>query len=94
MALWKQVVTTERGVHGGVRVRDLDSGIVAKLKAQARRHGRTLQQELKTLLTEAVLRPRQTLAKRLRDLQSRVRAEHGELPDSTVMIRDERDRWG
>ena len=40
------------------------------------------------------LRPRQTLAKRLRDLQSRVRAEHGELPHSTVMIRDERDRWG
>lgn len=79
---------------GDVRVRDLDPGVVAKLKAQARRHGRTLQQELKTLLTDAVLRPRQSLAKKLRELHIRLRAEYGELPDSTPIIREERDRWG
>jgi plasmid stability protein len=79
---------------GDVRIRDLDTSVVLGLKARARRHGRTLQEELKTLLTEAALRPRRELAEELRRFQHELRASHGELPDSTQRIREERDRWG
>lgn len=37
-----------------ILVRDLDSKIVGKLKAIAKRHGRSLQGEVKFILTEAV----------------------------------------
>lgn len=46
------------------------------------------------LLTEAAMRPRLTLTRGLRQVYERVRAEHGELSDSTLLIREERERWG
>jgi len=79
---------------GDVRVRDVDEGVVTELKAQARRHGKTLQAELKEVLTEAAFRPRREWADRLDKLRESIREVHGQLPDSTAMIRQERDQWG
>jgi plasmid stability protein len=76
---------------GDVRIRDLDPAVVLELKAQARRKGRTLQSELKELLTEAALKPRRELVAELRAFQKRLRDKYGELPDSTPGIRAWRD---
>lgn len=79
---------------GDIRVRDLDPAVVAELKNQARRHGRSWQQELKAVLTEAALRPRRELANHLQEFHDEMRATHGVLADSTPAIRAERDQWG
>lgn len=74
-----------------VRVRDLDDHVVAQLKAQAKRHGRTFGEELRGILTDAVRRPRRELADTLAAFQDELRAKYGELPDSTPYIRAWRD---
>lgn len=77
-----------------VRVRGVSDEIVLALKDQARRHGKTFGEELRGVLTEAALRPRREWADRLEVLRESIRKVHGELPDSTPMIREERDSWG
>jgi plasmid stability protein len=79
---------------GDVRVRNLSEEVVEQWKARARRHGHSLQEELRTLLVEEAYRPRREMVVRLRKLQGEIRAECGELPDSTSGIREERDRRG
>ncbi len=74
-----------------IRIRDVDSNIVQALKVQARRNGKTLQAELKDMLTEAALRSRRELAVRLTNQLAEFRKEFGTLPDSTYGIRAERD---
>jgi hypothetical protein len=74
-----------------VRVRGLDEKVVAELKAQARRHGRTLGDELRGVLTDAAWRPRREWAKKLQDMRETLREKHGLLPDSTPGIRAWRD---
>lgn len=77
-----------------VRVRDLDEGVVQALKDRARRHGKSLSEELRELLTREAFRPRHETIERLQKLRDQIRAECGELPDSTPGIREERDRRG
>lgn len=75
-----------------VRVRNIDDRVLAAFKDVARRHGNSVPEELRRLITEASVRPRQELVARLDKLRSDILAEHGELPDSTPLIREERDR--
>jgi len=77
-----------------VRVRNLDDGVVSALKDRARRHGQSLSEELRELLTREAFRPRQETVERLQKLRDGIRADFGELPDSTPFIRAERDRRG
>jgi plasmid stability protein len=79
---------------GEVRVRDLDEGVVSALKDRARRHGKSLSEELREMLTREAFRPRQETIDRLQQLRDDIRAECGVLPDSTPFIRTERDRRG
>lgn len=79
---------------GDVRVRNLDDEIVEELKARARRHGKSLESELRAVLTAEARRPRQELSKRLQSFRDELRQQYGELPDSTPFIRAERDEWG
>jgi plasmid stability protein len=74
-----------------VRVRDLDDQVIAELKAQAKRHGRTFGQELHEILTDAAWRPRREWARKLRERHEAMRDKHGVLPDSTPGIRAWRD---
>ncbi len=76
---------------GDVRVRDVDDRVVAELKAQARRHGRTLGEELRGILTDAAWRPRREVAAELRKFREEIRDKYGVLPDSTPGIRAWRD---
>jgi plasmid stability protein len=79
---------------GELRIRDVDDDIVVELKRQAKRHGRTLGEELRELLSEQVRRPRREIADRLSALTESIREKHGTLPDSTTLIRQMRDERG
>jgi len=78
---------------GQILVRDLDETVVSRLKAHARSHGRSLQSEVRMILTRAATRQvvdmeaaRQMCAKIRRCLRGRRRT------DSVKLLREERDR--
>ncbi len=74
-----------------VIVRNLDGDVVAALKRNAARHGRSLERELRVILTDAArLSPddRLALSRRIRALTPRRRL----LSDSARLIRQDRDR--
>jgi plasmid stability protein len=74
-----------------VRVRNLDDWVVSEFKDRAKRHGNSLDRELRALLTEEAGRPRREAAARCAKLREAIRAEVGTLSDSTRFIREARD---
>ncbi len=71
-------------------IRNLDDEVVAKLKAQAKAHHRSLEAELRALLSEAAARPsREEFSK----IAARIRATTPDVSqtDSTLLIREDRD---
>ena len=71
-----------------VIVRNLDPGVVAELKRQAKRKGRSLERELRIILTRAARPERAALiaeADRIRAMTS------GPLEDSVSLLRQDRD---
>ncbi len=65
-----------------VLVRQLSEDTVVRLKERARRHGRSLEHELREILTEAVLEPREEI--------DRIRLAFGakRFTDSSDLIRE------
>jgi plasmid stability protein len=77
-----------------VRVRKLEDWVVGWFRAQAKQHGRSLESELRDILTETALRRKKDIAARLRaDLQE-LEAKHGVFSDSAKTIREMRDARG
>lgn len=74
-----------------VRIRNLDERVVTELKYRAKRHGNTLENELRALLTDEAFRPRREAAERASRIREAIRAEVGTLSDSTRFIREARD---
>ena len=79
---------------GEIRIRDVDNEVVQAWKLRAERRGHTLTQEIRELLTREAERPRRDLVADLERMHARTRAEFGELPDSTTLIREQRDKRG
>jgi antitoxin FitA len=77
-----------------VRVRNVEDWVVAELRARAKRHGKSLEGELRETLKEEVLRPRREAAAELRAARDEIQEKYGQLPDSTTGIREDRDRRG
>ena len=77
-----------------VHVRKLDDWVVAALRSRARRHGHSLEGELRQLLSAEALRPRQEAADRAQAVREAIAQEHGLLPDSALLIRQDRDARG
>lgn len=77
-----------------IRVRNLDDHIVAQLKDQARLHGKSLEGELRDVLTELATRPRREFAAQAAQLRATIKSESGILTDSSRYIREERDHRG
>ena len=75
---------------GQVIVRNLDDHIIAALKTRAEMRGHSLEQELREILAEAA---KPTLEDR-RILVDQIRAMTPSTPqtDSTVLLREDRDR--
>lgn len=77
-----------------VRVRKLDEVVVQEFKDRARREGTSVEAILRALITAEALRPKKELMERLRKHHEEFRAKYGVLPDSTPIIREERERIG
>ena len=78
----------ERPQVSQVIVRNLDAGVVAELKRRAKQVGRSLEAELRVILTEAA-RPQRTALIAEAD---RIRAmTPGPLEDSVILLRQDRD---
>jgi plasmid stability protein len=74
-----------------VRIRKVEDWIVEAFRARAKRHGRSLEGELREFLAEEALRPRRELAERAKVLRQDIQEESGVLPDSAALLREERD---
>jgi antitoxin FitA len=73
-----------------VLIRNLDDGVVQRLKERAAAQGRSLEQELRTILTGAARLNEEEFLHRAAEL----RARQGDRPqtDSAILIREDRDR--
>ena len=74
-----------------VRVRKLEDWIVSWFRGQAKRHGQSLEAELRTALRDTALRRKQELASELRADLTALEQKYGTFSDSAVAIREDRD---
>ena len=77
-----------------VKIRKLDDWVVESFRGRAKEAGRSLEEELRQFLTEAARERRRRFIAELDELSASLRAKYGELPDSTPLIREERDQSG
>ena len=77
-----------------VKIRRLPDWVVAAHKMKADCSGRSLEDELRVLLTDAALRPQRDCAVEIRAFRERVRGKYGSLCDSTTLIRKDREARG
>ena len=77
-----------------MRIRKVDEWVVESLRQAARASGKTLEATIRELLEREAMRPRQELARELRQMQDELRREYGTFSDSTAIIREQRDAWG
>jgi len=73
-------------------IRNLDDAVVDRLKTRARNNLRSLEAELRTLLTRAAERPTGEEAIALADRIAAMTPEGVEQTDSTRLIREDRDQ--
>lgn len=73
-----------------ILVRDLDPDVVSRLKDRAKRHGRSLQSEAKSILTQAAGMSFAEAVRRSGQWQKEL--EGLEIPDSAGLIREDRER--
>lgn len=76
-----------------ILVRHLSKKVVARLKERAQRDKRSLQAEVKSILEQAVNEAKVDMktARKLSE-QFRMRFKKGHFPNSTQLIREDRDR--
>jgi|GEM_PF-1958822 len=77
-----------------LRIRKLDEWVIDCLKAQAKLHGRSLEGELRELLTETARSRKQQVADRLLADLAELEHRHGLFTGGTKGIREERDKRG
>ena len=77
-----------------MKIRKLDERLVETFRARAWQAGRSLEEVLRQLLTDTARDRRRQLIAELDELNAGLRDKYGELPDSTPLIRQERDRCG
>lgn len=78
----------------GLRIRRLDEWVTDWLRSQAKLHGRSLEGELRELLTETARSRKQQLADQLMNELADLEGKHGLFTHGTAGIREERDRRG
>ncbi len=77
-----------------VKICRLDDWVVATHRDRAERAGRSLEEELRLLLTEAALRPQHEFAQRAAALREELRRQYGLFSDSAELIREDREARG
>jgi plasmid stability protein len=77
-----------------LRIRKLDDWVTSWLKAQAKLHGKSLEKELREMLTDIVRSRKQQIADELLQNLEALEKKYGLFPDSTPGIRKERQTRG
>ena len=77
-----------------VRVRNLDEWVVDALRTRACANRRSLEGELRELLRQEALRPKQELADELHTMLDELRHPPRPFSDSAAIIREMRDERG
>ena len=77
-----------------VKIRNLDDWVLSSHRTRAKAAGRSVEEELRHVLTESALAVRREWAEKLRKLHEEQVAKYGILEDSTPGIREDRDSWG
>lgn len=77
-----------------LRIRNLDEWVSSWLKSQAKLHGRTLEKELRELLTETARTQKERVAQDLLENLTQLEQKHGLFTEGTAGIREERETRG
>jgi plasmid stability protein len=77
-----------------VRVRKVEEWVIGWFRSQAKKHGKSLEGELRQVLIEAVQRRKQEIAADLRADLKQLQDKFGTFSDSAPLIRDARDTRG
>lgn len=77
-----------------VKIRKLPDWVLDTYRTRASAAGRSLEEELRTLLTEAALERQLQFRKEAETFQKRLRAKHGQLSDSAPGIAQDRQKRG
>jgi plasmid stability protein len=77
-----------------VKIRRLEDWVVAAHRNRAVQAGRSLEEELRVLLTAAALEPQRDFAREVAVLREQIRKQQGVLSDSADLIRAEREARG
>jgi plasmid stability protein len=77
-----------------VKIRKLPEWVVGTFKTRAEHSGRSLEEELRNLLTEAASRPKRETTAELAAFRQKLRRKYGTLPDSVAGIRADRATRG
>jgi len=73
-----------------ILVRDLDKDVVERLKKRAKKEGRSLQSEVKSILEQAAALDMQAARKLVDAIRKKISKR--KMKDSTVLVREDRDR--
>ena len=77
-----------------VKILKLPDWVVSTLRVRATHVGRSLEEELRTLLTEAASKPKREIIAEMTAFRSMLRRKYGQLSDSTRGIRADRKARG
>jgi plasmid stability protein len=77
-----------------VRIRNVEDWVVDSLRRRARTTGQSLESSLRALLHQEAMRPKQELARQLRQMREELRKKYGTFSDSAALIRQDRDARG
>lgn len=77
---------------GNLLIRNVPEEIVNRLKSRARKHGRSLQQELIRILNEHTSESQEEILAKIRERRQKWEKENRQFSDSTVLIREDRQR--
>ena len=82
------------GVMADVKVRNLPDWVVNSFRKRAENQGRSLEEELRMLITAEATRRREETLRELKAFRDKMRKKYGVLSDSTPGIREERQARG
>ena len=80
--------------HARLKIRKLPEWVVIAFKSRAAHQGRSLEEELRSLLTEAASQPKQDRTAEMAAFRKMLRRKYGTLADSTAGIRADRQARG
>ncbi len=77
-----------------IKIRRLEDWVLETHRQRAEAAGRSLEEELRRLVTEAAVAPQKAFAEDAAKFRRRLGKKYGELSDSTPHIREDRESRG